>query len=88
MASKKNYVVTAALVTAHTDDGRVHYFYAGTTLPDGIVEADIERLLDDGMIADPSAVMVAPGLGVMSGGDPKQTVLSSAEMPKAASAKS
>jgi hypothetical protein len=43
--------VTAALVTAHTSDEKVHYFYHGVELPAGLVQEDIDHLLANGLIA-------------------------------------
>jgi len=59
---KAVYKVDAALVSARTDDGRIHYFYAGEELPEGIVAEDVKRLADDGLISVDSDMI--PVLGV------------------------
>jgi hypothetical protein len=61
MADKKTYKVVAAMISARTDDGRVHQYYAGATLPDGLVKEDLDRLSDEGYIATDSDVVPVMG---------------------------
>jgi hypothetical protein len=59
---RRPLVVSAALIALRTTDGRVNYYYRGAAIPDGMRDADVERLLADGLIAPEDGILpgVAP----------------------------
>lgn len=48
--------VTAPMVTAQTENGRIVYLYHGDVVPDGLSKEAVEHLKGLGFVADSKAV--------------------------------
>ena len=51
-APRKGLTVTAALVTARTENDRIVYLYHGDIVPEGLSKESLEHLKDLGFIAE------------------------------------